>query len=412
MARIMKHARPSAVLRPWDESWQVWKKGKKRGTWGLVQSGPLTEAKPQARVLSAIPARMVVAVCFWVDAIETEVVREAALLEVEMKGLASADRLIRDVSISFPVREENRTLVLAKIFPVDWREGRDGVKADHYEPSPVLAALSDQSLHLWREGDDLVAVVVWRGQVVCWETMDWTIDVREIAVWLRCFTLQVQNELKIDEPLFLKQWVRVFHELPEGFSQNSTLTERDREEGPQLVLPPTGVGWVPPPLRQAQKSAGQRQLVFQIALGVCALMLILTAVATMMQWGLNRKIEKIDRELSVIEQEAAPLRTAARRWSQIEAAVDQRFHPVEMLHLVTSAMPASGVRLTVFEMSPDKVYVEGEADNVSAATEFIKNVQASGLAEDLDWEMPPPSLQPNNTARFVINGVRHGYDAK
>ena len=88
--------------------------------------------------------------------------------------------------------------------------------------------------------------------------------------------------------------------------------------------------------------------------------------------------------------------------------MDQHLYPLETLHTVVNSMGPAGARLTVFEMSPDKILVEGEAANVSVATELFKALQGSHEAADITWEMPPPALQANSTARFIINGVRHG----
>jgi hypothetical protein len=53
------------------------------------------------------------------------------------------------------------------------------------------------------------------------------------------------------------------------------------------------------------------------------------------------------------------------------------------------------------------VLVEGEASQVSAAAEYFQKIQdGEAGSTGVRWDMPPPSLQANNTAKFVINGTR------
>lgn len=394
----------TAISRPWGNIWQLWKRRKKNGGWELDLVSP--KAGSPAEALSAIPARLVVTLPFWVDAIELDTVKSIALLEVEMKGLASAERLASDVVIDILWSEGERTLVRATVFPSELPP-QAVPPAESYEPSPLLSALSGNTVHLWQEHDDLVAVVVWKDQVLCWETIHWPATPREVQIWLRCLILQLRAELKLTEPLLLKEWTPVFDSAPAEFSRDEVISESDRAEGPAVILPTKGTGWMPLASKLGQRSRRQKELLTAIGLGVAFLVVCSLAAVALLQWQLGRKLAAKDAEIASLESQIEPLRAAAIRWEEVEPAADERFFPIEMLHLLVAAMPANGVRLTAFEMSPTQVLLEGEATQVSGAAEYFQKIQdGEASSSGMRWDMPPPSLQANNTAKFVINGVR------
>jgi hypothetical protein len=396
----------NALSRPWGESWQTWKRRKKVGGWQLEEL-PVKSGHP-GEALVAIPARLVVTLPFWVDATESETVKSIALLEVEMKGLASAERLTSDVVISTLWSEGERTLVRATVFPIEMPPSIVAVPAgEFYEPSPFLAALTGNTVHLWREFDDLVAVIVWRDQILCWETLHWPASPREIQIWLRSLLLQLRSELQISERFLLREWTAVFDEVPAEFDRDEVISESDWREGPALVIPASLGGWMPSTVKATQKNRRQKELLTAIGLGVVFLIICTVVAVSLLRWQVSRQIAVREAEIASLEEQIAPLRASASRWSQIESAADDRYYPIEMLHLIVAAMPESGVRLTAFEMSPSSVLLEGEATQVSAAAEYFQKLQDGEASRTgITWAMPPPSLQANNTARFIINGVR------
>lgn len=397
----------SNLVRLWGEKWQLWSKDRKSASWTLSRTGEWNELKVPPDTVCAIPARLTVAYPFYVEAVEESVVREMALLEVEMRGLAPGERLNTDARIRILSADEKRTLVLAVIYPGEWPAELAAVNGTAFEASPVLAVLGDNTLHLWREGDDLVAAVTWKGQLVCWETAPWGDDPRDITSWLRCLVLQLRGDLGMAEPLVLKEWTPVFSETPEGFVRDRGLGEKDRSEGasPALTEP---ASWLPQTLRAAARQRSERAVLVKSLLALAAVLFVIAAGTIVAFANLRWQERRIDAEIARLEPEIGPIREAAKRWNRIEAAVDERFFPLEMLNLIVTSLPPAGVRLTVFEMSPQKVLVEGEAGNVGAATEFFKTLQQNAGSGGLDWEMPYPSLQANNTARFVINGTVQG----
>ncbi len=394
----------NSVVRPWNDEWQLWKSGKKAGAFVLEQSSSLEKLKLPGKVCCAIPARLVVAVPLWIEASDDETTREIARLEMEMKGLASGERLATDVEVEILRREEGRALVRATVYPSEWPDRLRAFNGTEYAPSPLAMAYGGDGVHVWREFDDLVAVVVWKDQVVCWETTHWPAEYTEIASWLRRLMIQLNDELGLYEPFLLKEWFGIFSEVPEPF-RRSQLGDADREQGPPLKNGFFPGRWQPHAVKALHVERGKRQKFIRLAVGTVGVILCAAVAFFMVSLRLSQRISDRDREIARIESEIDPLRSIARQWMRVESALDRRFHPLEVLREAVVILPSSGVRLTVFQMSADRVLIEGEAENVSAATEYFSKLE-QGSQSGLRWEMPPPALQPNNTAKFAIIGDR------
>jgi hypothetical protein len=66
------------------------------------------------------------------------------------------------------------------------------------------------------------------------------------------------------------------------------------------------------------------------------------------------------------------------------------------------------VRLTLFQMNVDRVVLAGEASTLQAAQRFQEDVRKNPDLTAYDWTMENPRPLPTGSARFQIDGVRHG----
>lgn len=392
----------SSIFRSWGGQWQLWSRRSKSTSWQLNREADLLTLGIPSDALCAVPARQAVAHPFYVATTEKETAKSMALLEVEMLGLVFGERLQKDVSLRLLHVEEGRTLVLAVIYPPEWVPSVDSM-GSAFEASPCLAVLGDDALHLWREEDDLVAAVVWRSDLVYWETIPWTLDEDEVHAWLRCVLRQLREDLGLDGALALREWVAIFRETPPEFSRSQTLNDDDRRHGPVPDVRNVG-SWLPDSLKSVLARRRQRAALLKFAAGLVVFLTVTTVGGFLAFSSLEARISAADAEIEALEVETAPIRRSADRWRQIEAAVDERFYPLEVLRVVVGGLPPGDVRLTIFEMSPEKILIEGEAAKLSAASAYFDRLQQE--SPDLLWEMPSPSLQSDNRARFIISGSR------
>jgi hypothetical protein len=111
------------------------------------------------------------------------------------------------------------------------------------------------------------------------------------------------------------------------------------------------------------------------------------------------------RRLAELEQAVGPSMLVARDWELLVESIEPRRFALEKLLLAVEALPPSGVRLSLFEARPDGLRIEGDARNVGLATLYFNSLQSAPGAENFDWSMPSPALQPDNSARFAIDGA-------
>ena len=97
-----------------------------------------------------------------------------------------------------------------------------------------------------------------------------------------------------------------------------------------------------------------------------------------------------------------------QRWDAIEPALNPPGYPLEVLYQTARLLPKDGVRLTLFQMNLDRVVVTGEASTLQAAQRFQEDVRKNPELAAYDWTMENPRPLPTGSARFQIDGVRHG----
>ncbi|HEY8900365.1 MAG TPA: hypothetical protein VIM61_08130, partial [Chthoniobacterales bacterium] len=97
---------PDVVIRLFAEDWQHWEfsNGSPRKLAGIPENG--------ARRTLAVPARQVLASPLWIEDGDPALAREAAKLELEVRGLLSRTTGMQGVSLRL-LPEDKRTLAVA-----------------------------------------------------------------------------------------------------------------------------------------------------------------------------------------------------------------------------------------------------------------------------------------------------------
>ena len=397
------------LLRPWDDDWQMWNWQAREDLWKNVAKGA---ENPKGAAFAALPARLVVSAVIWIDSTAQDVILEMTRLQVEMKGLAPGERAETDVRMEVLCTVENRTLVRTIIFPQDVPAGiTPRPEVAGFVPSPLALRLDADGVHVWKEAGDLVAAVCRNGAIVCWETFPEWEGAAFASAWFECLLLQLEAESVLQRNATIHDWCGLAPASSAGRTRR-LMPEAERASGP----PPAGMNfrliWQTPAARlEAQNRKGRRRL-FTAGLATAALVVACTAAALTYSLYLSWRSGHLRKEQAALSAHVLPLKTAALRWFQVEHAVVPDLFPLEALQLITEALPAEGVKLTLFEMSQDKIQLQGQARSASLATQFFNNLEQRGAERGTLWEMATPTFQPDNTARFVIQGERHASSAQ
>ncbi|HEY5792116.1 MAG TPA: PilN domain-containing protein, partial [Chthoniobacterales bacterium] len=293
----------------------------------------------------------------------------------------------------------DRMLVAAQIFPAALPAEFSHPAFAFFNASPLFAALAPNGLHLWREGADLVAVFTRGEEPVFWETLPATASRAEIFSWLERAGLSLAEEEVIPQSL-------TFHDFTGTAATPSYCESAPASPAPHPLLREAlpACDWKSP-ARMAREASNRKKKNLR-GIAEFAAAVYLGSFLTFAGWAgwQHWRAAKLRDEIAAIEPEVRRLQKAGKQWDILVPTVEGSFFPLEILHRIIQKMPPDGVRLTQYDFDNPKIGIQGEAKSVSAAAELLAGLSGTDGLSHVRWEMPPPALLPNNTARFAISG--------
>ena len=118
----------------------------------------------------------------------------------------------------------------------------------------------------------------------------------------------------------------------------------------------------------------------------------------------------LQHQVKEIEPAAFEARARIDAWQKARPAVDPALFAIDQLAAVAAQIPGDLVRLTEYEFHKGKLFVAGEAVDVSESYEFFQRVQNDPRLQDYDWTARQPKLAGHNKVRFEMEGT--SYDAE
>lgn len=391
---MSKKATGIRVVRQWCNGWERWESNPSAPGVRSLELAVAGEGD-----LFAVPARQVVAVPLWLDSDDPAVVEASVLLELEVRGFTS-EGAMADVSVRQVAKENGRTLVVVSVFPSDFEKRFPDVAAQRYEVSASLLPLDEDSQTVWREGGEIVAAYTRGKTLVYWTTWDAAATGREIQTWLKSTTLGLLASGFISR--------RPAHVVvDDGFNVSDLGFEFIpvvRPLGPP-ALEMAKCDWRPASAVEAEQRRLGRARFRRIGLAVAVAYALLVFIAGGYLVWLNIQGTRLSADIDSLRSEATQIQPMIRQWQSVGPSIDSRRFPLEILRQVVESLPPQGIRLTIFDVTPERITVEGEAISASHAAKYFETVSHQNGMTDIDWQMPPPALLPNNTARFQIVGT-------
>jgi hypothetical protein len=391
-----------SLVRPWGEAWQRWKEIPARdgGGWALESEAATVEALVKQLCIVVLPARLVCAHLSWAPAGQSENVFESAQLQMEVAGLLTPQVPVEQAAFAVLTEQETRQLVRGILFPPDWAVP---VRADYeaFIPSPLALKLPGRALCLWQEGAFLVACLTADdGAAVVWESCPLPDGSATLRGWLEIFLLELEAQEFPAHPAKVCDYT--------GLADTPELLGLPVEKpSPPAPEPPTPLPiWAPPAVVDARaRVLSRRQWTHAITAAAAGALLVAVVIGGYLaarEW----QIRSLRAQVEELSASVEPSIAIARQWDLLEMSIDPDLFALEKLLLAVTALPADGVRLSLFEALPESVRIEGDARNVGLATLYFNSLQAQEGAEGFTWSMPSPVLQPDNSARFAIDATR------
>jgi hypothetical protein len=392
----------SYFLRAVDgEEWELWSFSEGRRP-QFVRRLPAPGEAPRNTIV-ALPTQQTVTFPAWVATTDREAIPEILHLQLEKRGLIGKNG--NGLAMDYRVIETrgNRALAVATVLQPDFPEELTFERASRFEPAVYTFALPQDRLVIWREKGYL-AVAATRGREPVIAQVLGDRELSETATTeLKCIMLQLQLQDLCSNLLGVHLLGKFSAEETERVQKVLGLRVTC-DTVPPPNLPLTRSKLLPPEVSVLHAKKRRRsQIWFGIGFLAALYCLGIAAFAGYLYWqkhvaaGLHKRIREQAPTVAAIQK-------TAERWRQVEAAVNPKLYPVELLYQVSGLLPPDGMRLTGVEVEKGKVTIRGEASTAPAAFKFAEDIKGNPELQMFNWQMPSPTLRPDGRAEFAIEG--------
>ena len=392
----------SYFLRAVDgEEWELWAFSEGKSP-HFVRRLPAPEEVPGDTIV-ALPTQQTVTFPAWVATTDGGVIPEILHLQLEKRGLLGKNGSGSVMDYRIVETRDNRALAVAIVLQPDFPAELTFERAHRFEPAVYTLALPPDRLIIWREKGRL-AVAATRGQKPLIAQVLGDRELSETAVTeLKCIMLQLQLQELCGNLLGVHLWGDFSVEETERLQKVLGLRVT-RDSVPPPNIPVVRSKLLPPEVSILHARRRRRNRIWSAIACLAALYLLGIALFAGYLYWQKRAAAKLRHQIQEQGPTVAAIQKTAERWRQVEAAVNPRIYPVELLFQIASLLPADGMRLTGFEVEKGKVVVRGEASTAPAAFKFAEDIKAKPELVMFNWQMPSPSLRPDGRAEFAIEG--------
>jgi hypothetical protein len=387
------------------EPWEIWVFGAKMGTQCLRTCSSPIENKLRKNTVLAFPVSQVFCLPLWLN--ETDPAQFAGMipLQLELHGLQARGNHPMIFDWSVVRREGTRTLVLVGILPDSFPEDMHVEAYDEFDLSARYFSFPENALTLWRERDRLVMAITDGQNLVYHQALTEGQITPRILQDLNCIqaTLAMQGVTPGWQRIML--WTPV---SPEELTLLRTSQTLPINQGGKPVPQRPAQPWklIPAEVGEARRAREirlWRNRGLWIALAVYLLVVIglgtrysitSSRVATLHQWSAEHA------------QALALVHDTRSAWKELSPVVDKTSYPLELLLHAAEVLPANQLHLTLFEDTDGHLLIKGEAQNVSAAFQFLEALKHDPHFTGYTWDMGQPHLLPNDLAQLQIEGTR------
>ncbi len=397
-----------ALFRPASAGWQKWEQDEARLWRETGGAADLSELKPEAGALVAVPVRRAFSLAVWVPAEDPSLFGDLIFTQLELRGLAGRTRETTSFSWQEVAREGGEALLHAVVLPSNLAPRYWHGAVTEYAVSPSCLPLAPDAVTVWEEEGGWVAGVTRGDRLLHFQPLAEKTPSAPMAmeIWLMQAPLEAGRMLSANARVTLYYQGTAAPDLSDWRSAGEL--EVAAEKFPPPVLPAAPLDCLPLPVRDLQRTketGARRQKIALLAAAVYFVLVLALAANTLWLWW---RADSLQATMAGEAGEVDAVRAAMQRWNAIEPALDPVGYPLEVLYQAARLLPKDGVRLTLFQMNVQRVILAGEASTLQAAQRFQEDVRKNPDLTAYDWTMESPRPLPTGSARFQIDGVRHG----
>ena len=395
---------------PGPHSWDLWS-GLPGAPFARSQSVPLAEGGSPASFRHAqvfgIPVTAVYAVPLWVPSTDPEIVSSAVELQLEKLNLRAEEgpgNLLERQTVE--VTPENHTLLLVTVV----NERNLGVypreTPDRFEITPALYYLPDNAVVVWQELGKLVVTVTRGDRPVYFQAMTSSVLDLQAVHDIQLLVMQLEMQGIVTELESVVLWTDAVESgadtaLAEALGVGLTHAPLPKP------APPQEVSSVLPHSIELRRAAVARARRVKLVSMACAAAYL--ALAGWYSWFCIKEkwaTEALKLELDQLRGQYAWIEPERERWHHLLEVTNGDRYPVERFFQVTKTLDEDAkVRLTKFIYEPNKLIIQGEAQDVTKAITYVNGLSRSPELSDYIWDKTSPQGQKNNTATFTATGT-------
>jgi hypothetical protein len=152
-----------------------------------------------------------------------------------------------------------------------------------------------------------------------------------------------------------------------------------------------------------QKLRAGRMRGLTVAAG--ATLTIIVAVLFAVVIAGNRRQAHLLDQLTELSPAATELAGIRERWEEVAPSVDADASPLETLQIIHALSSAERMRITRFELAPNRLSLSGNASSPAEALKFLSSISNSEQLERYHWAYQQPLIAGNGSATFEIEGT-------
>ena len=396
-----------AICRPVAAGWQKWEQGE-GAAWTIAgEAADMTGLKPAPGGLIAVPVRRAFSLAVWVPADDPALFTDLIFTQLELRGLAGRTRETTSFSWQEVAREGSEALLHAVVLPANLAPQYWHGDVTSYAVSAACLPLAPDAVSVWEEEGGWVAAVTRGDKLLHFQplTEKMLSPAMALEIWLMLAPLDAGRMLTGSARIDVYHQREQAPDLSDWRSAGGF--EVTAQKFPAPVWPAVE-GCTPLPVQEVQRTketGARRQKIVLFAAAAYFLVVLALAANTLWLWW---RAESLRKAIAAESGEVESVRAAMQRWNAIEPALNPPAYPLEVLHQAARLLPKDGVRLTLFQMNLDRVVLAGEASTLQAAQRFQEDVRKNPDLAGYDWTMENPRPLPTGSARFQIDGLRHG----
>ncbi len=400
----MKRSSTEWIYRPAETGWEWWKM-----PWDgepvhetEVQPG----GKPSDVIWVALPSAGVSITPLWLNTTDPHVLAEMVDLQLALVGMSGTTKDPQS-SLQTVLVEENRTLVTFARWEGELPEELSFGDAKGFAPTAEFEQLPPNQLTLWRERDSVICAITRGERVVYWECLGQGAIDEALFQSLRCLLVRLALEEMILEMEGVTLWTALepseTWNLARELAMRVTVAER-----PAPRFPNQTSTLLPPAIQEVRRQRQQRQTIWMIGGWAAAAILLVAGLLGGALLVRGYEVSKLEAEVAHRQAEVDEVRQALVRWASLRPALDSELYVVERLYHAATLMPESGLLLSRFDQSLREgeiiLSLSGEANSSDTAFAFITMLRNNAAWEGFTWGESMPSILPNASATFSMEG--------